>query len=332
MEPAAGPDHDTALRALMGADNPAEFDRQLEVLLARVDRVVGDAIRRTLGSHFRANIAPVVEDLEDLKGDAIVRLVRRLRELHAAPPPEPIQNFAAYASAVASHACYTYLRRRYPEWTRLKNQVRYLVTHDPELTLQRAERDTLWCVLTAVSGDAAVDLDEQNLPLRDLVKALLRRASSPVDLNELVSEIAALRGIREVVQAVASDDVQSLGERLSDSRAAGLSDNVWFLKRLWEEVRQLPLRQRLALLLNLRDDRGRGVLALFSLTGTASMHQVAEVLDMPVEALARLWNDLPMDDRGIAGRLGISRQQVINLRKAGRARLVRRTGVDRMGA
>ena len=42
------------------------------------------------------------------------------------------------------------------------------------------------------------------------------------------------------------------------------------------------------------------------------------------EELAGMWNSLPLDDRGIAERLGITRQQVINLRKSARARLARR--------
>jgi hypothetical protein len=328
MEPADGPDHDTAFRALMGAADAAEFDRRLGVLLVAVDRAIGDAITRTLSSHFRANIAPITEDVADLKGDAVVRLVQRLRELRAEPAPEPIQNFAAYASAVASHICYTYLRRRYPEWTRLKNQVRYIVTHDPDLALEQPDRDTFWCVSRAAASDTGADPDAETLPMRDQVKRLLRRANGKLELNELVSALAALRQIREVVHI---GDAESWGAHLPDPRAGGPSDDAWFLKRLWEEVRQLPIRQRLALLLNLRDDRGRGVLALFSLTGTASMRQVAEVLDMPVEALARLWNDLPMDDLRIAERLGVSRQQVINLRKAGRARLARRTAALRVG-
>jgi hypothetical protein len=39
-----------------------------------------------------------------------------------------------------------------------------------------------------------------------------------------------------------------------------------------------------------------------------------------------LWKELPLDDLTIAGRLGATRQQVINLRKSARARLVRRLG------
>ena len=39
---------------------------------------------------------------------------------------------------------------------------------------------------------------------------------------------------------------------------------------------------------------------------------------------AALWNDLPLEDTAISGLLGVTRQQVINLRKVARERLVRR--------
>ena len=44
---------------------------------------------------------------------------------------------------------------------------------------------------------------------------------------------------------------------------------------------------------------------------------------MPPEHLAEIWNELPLDDRTIAGHLGLTRQQVINLRSAARQRLAR---------
>jgi hypothetical protein len=89
-------------------------------------------------------------------------------------------------------------------------------------------------------------------------------------------------------------------------------------------VQDLPLRQRTALLLNLRDPSGGDALDLLPLTGTASLREIARVLDLDAEELAQLWPELPLDDNRIAERLSVSRQQVINLRKAARARLGRR--------
>ena len=98
------------------------------------------------------------------------------------------------------------------------------------------------------------------------------------------------------------------------------------LKRLWAEICQLPLRQRAALLLNLRDAQGRGVITLLPLTRIATIRQIAEALAMTAEQLAAVWSDLPFEDAAIARSLGITRQQVINLRKSARERLARRTG------
>jgi len=97
-----------------------------------------------------------------------------------------------------------------------------------------------------------------------------------------------------------------------------------FLRRAWDEIRELPLRQRTALLLNLKEEQGRGCIALLPLMGIATMTQIADVLEMPRAQLAELWHQLPLDDASIAARLQLTRQQVINLRKSARERLVRR--------
>ena len=86
----------------------------------------------------------------------------------------------------------------------------------------------------------------------------------------------------------------------------------------------LPLRQRIALLLSLRDSEGSSVLYLFPMTGVTSILEIAKSLDIPAEDFADLWSKLPLEDNGIAERLGIARQQVINLRRSARERLARR--------
>jgi hypothetical protein len=45
---------------------------------------------------------------------------------------------------------------------------------------------------------------------------------------------------------------------------------------------------------------------------------------MPAQEFAGLWNELPLADDAIARRLGLMRQQVVNLRKSARERLGRR--------
>ena len=113
------------------------------------------------------------------------------------------------------------------------------------------------------------------------------------------------------------------------SAATGAPDPAWqvekriFLERLWEEVRRLPLNQRAALLLNLREAEGGGCIALFPATGVATFRQLADTLEMSPEKFAELWNELPLEDARIADLLQLTRQQVINARKSARERLTR---------
>jgi DNA-directed RNA polymerase specialized sigma24 family protein len=97
-----------------------------------------------------------------------------------------------------------------------------------------------------------------------------------------------------------------------------------YLARLWGEIRQLPPRQAAALLLNLRDGHGGNAAALLPLTGIATLREMATAVGLPSERLAGLWNGLPMEDATLADLLGVTRQQVINLRKSARERLARR--------
>jgi hypothetical protein len=92
------------------------------------------------------------------------------------------------------------------------------------------------------------------------------------------------------------------------------------LARVWAQIRDLPIRQRHALLLNLKDD----AITVFLTSGAASLREMAAVLEMPVEDFAALWNDLPLPDNTLAARLRCTRQQVINLRMAARKRLANR--------
>ena len=49
-------------------------------------------------------------------------------------------------------------------------------------------------------------------------------------------------------------------------------------------------------------------------------------LEMPAEEFVEVWKRLPLSDIEIAEMLGLTRQQVINLRKCARERLARNTG------
>lgn len=304
----------------------------LEPLLAGVDPVVVAAIRRALGGHLRVKASSVHDITADLRSEVMLLLVRRLREGRGESFGESIRDFPAYAATVASHVCYGYLRRCYPEWTRLRNQVRYVMTHDEELALRDAASETPACVLIgggladaadhsrALGGDPAV-------PLRVAVKAHLRRAGGTMALSDLVEAIAHTRGIRDVAPlSLAATDRERPIEPAATSPLPVTGDDVPFIRQVWAEVEELPVRQRTALLLSLRDERGDSVLPLLTSSAIASMQHIAHGLGMAIAELQAIWNELPLDDYRIAARLGATRQQVINLRKSARERLARRLG------
>jgi len=200
--------------------------------------------------------------------------------------------------------------------------------------------------------------------VRPVIQGVLRRGADEggTDLSDLESDVLALlverlrrlraehgqppvRDLRAYTAAVtfhvvadsrrrarregwraARPDGDSAVQELPDARpdAAVAFERRTYLHRLWEEIRALPPRQAAALLLNLRDAKGANAVSLLPLTGVASLRDIAGTLGMPALELAALWSRLPLDDATIAGTLGLSRQQVINLRKAARQRLARR--------
>src|SRR5207244_10745369 len=54
-----------------------------------------------------------------------------------------------------------------------------------------------------------------------------------------------------------------------------------FFERVWREVCQLPVLQRAALLLNLRDSRDGGVISFLPFLGVVSIEELDRLLDMP---------------------------------------------------
>src|SRR5262249_35404368 len=96
------------------------------------------------------------------------------------------------------------------------------------------------------------------------------------------------------------------------------------IEGVWKEILQLPVRQRVALLLNLKDGQGGSALAMLPILRIASIQQIALALEMSDEEMAVLWNKLPVEDAAIGKRIGATRQQVSNLRKCARERLARR--------
>ncbi len=342
---------DPLLAPFLSATDPAESDRLLAQLVSETGQPV---IRGIVRSHLKTcfwpgAFGPEDQDVEDVSGEVVLRLVTRLRQFKADPVGHSIHNLRGYVAGMAYNACDQYLRGKYPQRQRLKNKLRYILTHREGLALWEGEEQHRWCGLAQwcsqrdparaarpdqlhpahTSGEAALMSrgEAEALKLPELLRVIFERLGAPCLLDDLVSFVADLLGIRD--QAPLSNPDPDYGRAAgSVSKAAeelaAVLDQRMTLKRVWEEISGLPPRQRAALLLNLRDPQGRGVIHLLPIVRVASIRDIAQALEMPAEELAGIWAKLPWEDLLIAGLLGVTRQQVINLRKSARERLARR--------
>jgi DNA-directed RNA polymerase specialized sigma24 family protein len=315
-----------------------------ELLESQARPLLQAVARRQLGGS-----APVQEgqDVEDVVAGALLRLAEQLWSSRGARSA-PIESFAGYVVATAQNACHAFLRRRQPERARLRSRVRYLLTHDSQLALWEGPAGEPLCGLAAwrgrtasavaarrlaeMRGRIAADtgaggLRPQALAFARLVRELLARAAGPCRLAELVTLLEDILGIVAGPSASSEGLSDDSGEAAVASPEPSPGDVVERrdeLERLWAEIRLLPRHQRVALLLNLRDAGGRGMIGLLPLVGLATQADIAATLEMPPPRLAAIWEDLPREDDWIAGELGVTRRQVINFRKCARERLWRR--------
>lgn len=311
---------------------PAAMDRVLEPFLAAPDAESDERLGDLLANHATPVIRRVVfsrlgrscTDVDDVSSQVLMQLLLRLRQGKADEGLSQIETFGGYAAAAAHHGCDHYFRRKYPLRWRLRNRLRYVLEHDRRLDVWKSAEGAwvcglaMWNGCAAVAAPAAEDVAQVDArqPQQFLLQ-LFQTSRGPLELN-IVVDLAAevwrvplfLHEDNSAIEAV-PDRQPGTDVMLGQRREA---------ERVWDEIRGLPLRQRQALLLNLKDD----AMGLFLMTGTASLRGIAETLDMPVETLAAQWNDLPLADNVVAARLGCTRQQVINLRMAARKRLANR--------
>jgi len=249
---------------------------------------------------------------------------------------------------MAYHACDEYLRRKYPRRHQLKNRLRYVLTHQDGFALWEGEGKESFCGFDEwrdsgrlpASGWRVRSLSEDpgfstgHLRIlteseRDdpaaLVATIFNLVGQPLAVDDLVSVVSDFCDIRDTapVSGPVKEDVS--GERTEPQELDLQLDRRAWLRRVWEEIRELPVKQRIALLLNLRDESGCSAVTLMPFVGLATIAEIAATLEIPAEQLAGLWNRLPIDDTTVGELLGVTRQQVINLRKSARERLARRT-------
>ena len=297
---------------------------EIERLLVEV---AAPLVHRIVARYCRAS-AHVARDAGDLESTVNLRLLQKLRRV-AGSPADAIQDLESYVATLTYNVVNDHLRRRYPERMRLKNRLRYTLTHDARLALWSAPRGMaaglrLWSGGAVAMTSVPLPAAEATRPMRDrqhpgdALHALLEVVGRPVELEALIDYMAELWHVVDLAP------VEVEPQENEWQNAPSQLERRELLASLWREIAQLRPMQRKALLLNLRDDDTVNVAALLVLTGTAKLDEIAASLEMSADELAAIWNDLPLDDLRISNLLGVTRQQVINLRKSARDRLRRR--------
>lgn len=337
---------------------PQVNDELLGPLLAEngdagVEQILSDLIQ----NHARPLIAGIlkqkfsgwrnVDSIDDLQSEVILRLLARLQKFKRNPSTYSIWNFRDYVVATTSRVYVNYLRIRSPNRMRLQNSLMYLLTRDSAFFLKKDETGEAICGLREWMNSTqqsslkhvdqiSVDSDkirsklktgyQDAASLRFVLKQVFAVSRGPIELNDVLKILVTVFEVhdRPVKNKPEAEElfIESLADaRVDPERAAETSQ---FLKKMWNEITQLPVKQRVALLLNLKDSEGRDLLSIFPLKGISTFREIANILELSLDQFSGIWKEIPLGDLRIAELLGVTRQQVINLRKSGRERLIRR--------
>jgi hypothetical protein len=282
------------------------------------------------------------QDALEIAGDLRASIISTLRALRQNPNKAAIASFSDFVAIKTYSACADYFREQHPQRWRLKTLLRRRLRQNPRFALWQAE-DKRWYASFSrgqESGSEAEEpdtaepvthstdgkLSDAQIKSDQFLSVLFERSGRPIGFNEVVRIAAETWHIHDPpTESIDTGGSERDDQFTSSEPRVDLAlEQRLFFEQVWREVCQLPVLQRAALLLNLRDSRDGGVISFLPFLGVASKEELARLLEMTYADFQRVWNELPLDDSRIAQMFGITRQQVINLRKTARERLARR--------
>ena len=335
------------LRTFLDEADEARCDRLMEEIICQHARPI---IRRVVASKLnvgRGRYDSIEwQEQEDIAEEVVVQLIRRLSTMRGAGA-DAFGSFENYVATAAYNACSNYLRRKYPERSRLRNRLRYILSHHEQLGMWRSGEREWLCGLVSWKNQGQtrapsarlrqlsshprfVNFSNSSAGEREvlhLVISVLDFVGAPVAFDEMVDVVGEIIGMSAKSSAEPNDPfVENTGEIWSETEAfiTERIDKQAYLKKVWKEICELPPEQRAALLLNLKDKDGSDITVIFVSSGVTTISEMADVLGISIEEFLDMWKKLPLSDEEIAIRLGISVRQIGSLRQSGRRRLRRR--------
>src|SRR5262249_4596341 len=124
--------------------------------------------------------------------------------------------------------------------------------------------------------------DPARLGVLELMSEALRVCGGFVELDCLTAIVARVKGIEDVVPQSLDGEGTASNEELVWSKPSQhvVLEYNQLLRELWTGIGQMPLRHRVALLLNLKSPNGINVITLFPATGVASLEELSCALEM----------------------------------------------------
>lgn len=332
---------DQLLLPYLQASTESERQQHLdEILMVHAAPVVRQALRRRLGFYVdQRGSNPHNQDAEDLYQEIMTKVVQTLHDLRNPSAKSEIQNLGQYVARIASNACNDLLRTKSPARARLKNNLRFLLTHHRDFAVWKTDNETLagfavWrsTSKTVSSQKQLFDMEQtlanfrstrlqgesvKQVPLTRLVAELFSWIGSPVELDELVNAVAALVDIKD--HPAESIDDQTLADadaRIADSTLITNSrlEVQALLRHLWQALRELSTEQRDVFCLGFEDQSGRDLFTVLLEAEIVTFQALAKELGRSTKAIVELWSKMPMDDEAIAVELGTTRAQVYKWR------------------
>ena len=320
------------MRLFLNAPSEAECAKFLDLLIVKFVLPTIEKILRAKFGDVKNNVFSG-QDYEDLRGECGVKIVGVLRTRRNAPRDfSPIKDFSAYCAVIIYNVWNGFVREKSPNRENLKNKIRYALDKDGRFEME-SDGGNLYRLRNLNSALSAIAVEhlttlvkEQNeffapTELPELLALIFEKADGGLKIEMLVKVVADLWQVSDF-PTISLDDFHE-----SDAPKAARCEDYEMrckLKHLWDEIRGLPVLQRVALLYNLRDERGGEMLFSFFNTKIAALDELAEAMNLPKTQLVKTLPLLPFSDRKIAEAMNLTVKRIGDLRKTARDNLRRR--------